>query len=300
LEKLMIRTPRYKILIHAFLIVFSLSFILPLLMVISVSLTSAEDLATYGYRLIPRNFTLQAYRFALADFSKIGQAYLVTASQSVLGTFLGILVMGFVGYVVSRKNCTFRKSLMFFILFTMLFSGGLIPEYIINTQWYGLGDSFWVYIFPTLANGFFIIIFRTFFSKLPEEIFESAHLDGASELTIFFRLVVPMSTPVFAALSFLFLQGRWDEWFRTLLYIRSEELYTLQYLLQRIILEVQFIRDLAMSAAGVQFGDFDMSQMPTESLRYAMVIIAAGPMLVIFPFFQKYFTEGLTVGSVKG
>lgn len=294
------RNPRYKILINAILIVLSLSFILPLLMVISVSFSSAEDLATYGYRLIPRSIDLTAYQFALSDLSKIGRAYGVTAFQAIVGTVMGVTIMGLVGYVVSRHNCAFRKPLMFFILFTMLFSGGLIPEYIINTQWYGLGDSIWVYIFPVLANGFFIIIFRTFFSKLPEEVFESAHLDGASELTIFIRLVAPMSTPVFAAIGFLFLQGRWDEWFRTLIYIRSEDLYTLQYLLQRIILEVQFIRDLAMNAMGVQFAEFDVTTMPTESLRYAMVIIAAGPMLVIFPFFQRYFTEGLTVGSVKG
>lgn len=293
-------TPRYKIAIHAFLILFSLAFILPLLMIVSVSLTSAEDLATYGYRLIPRQIDLGAYRFALADLSQIGQAYLVTASQAVLGTVMAVVVMGLVAYVVARHNCGFRGPLMFFILFTMLFNGGLIPEYIINTQWYGLGNSFWVYVWPTLANGFFIIIFRTFFSRLPEEIFESAHLDGASELTIFIRLVAPMSTPVFAAIGFLFLQSRWDEWFRTLIYIRDQELYTLQYLLQRIILEVQFIRDLAMSAAGMQFGEFDVTSMPTESLRYAMVIIAAGPMLFVFPFFQRYFTEGLTVGSVKG
>jgi len=294
------RAPRYKILIHVFLIVFSLAFIIPLLMIISVSLTSAEDISTYGYRLIPRQIDFSAYQFATRDLSKIGRAYAVTAFQAVLGTILGVTIMGLVAYVVSRRNCAFRGPLMFFILFTMLFSGGLIPEYIINTQWYGLFDNIWVYIFPVLANGFFIIIFRTFFSKLPEEIFESAHLDGASEITIFIKLVAPMSTPVFAAIGFLFLQSRWDEWFRTLIYIRSEELYTLQYLLQRIILEVQFIRDLAMSAAGIQFGEFDISTMPTESLRYAMVIIAAGPMLFIFPFFQRYFTEGLTVGSVKG
>jgi putative aldouronate transport system permease protein len=189
---------------------------------------------------------------------------------------------------------------MVFILFTMLFNGGLVPTYIINTQWYNLGNKVWVYIFPVLANGFFIIIFRTFFTRLPQEVFESAHLDGAGELTIFIRLVVPMSTPVFAAISFLFLQGRWDEWFNCLIYIRNENLYTLQFLLQRIILEVEFIRNIAMEAAGVHWNEIDIASMPTESMRYAMVIIAAGPMLLVFPFFQRYFTEGLTVGSVKG
>lgn len=296
----MIRTPRYKILIHTILIVMSLTFVIPLLMIISVSFTSESDIAEFGYRLLPRQIDLTAYEYALSDLTQIGRAYAVTAFQAVLGTALGVIIMGLVGYVVSRSNCAFRRPLMFFILFTMLFNGGLVPTYIINTQWYHLGNSIWVYIFPVLANGFFIIIFRTFFSKLPQEVFESAHLDGASELTIFVRLVVPMSTPVFAAISFLFLQGRWDEWFNCLIYIRNENLYTLQYLLQRIILEVEFIRNLALDAAGLQIMDISIADMPTEGMRYAMVIIAAGPMLFVFPFFQRYFTEGLTVGSVKG
>ena len=291
---------RYKILIHAILLVSCLAFIVPLLMIISVSFTSEADISTYGYRLIPRNIDFTAYRYVLKDLSKVGRAYGVTAFQAGLGTFLGVLAMGLVGYVVSRKNCGFRRPLMFFILFTMLFNGGLVPTYIINTQWYNLGNKIWVYIFPNLVNGFFIIIFRTFFSRLPQEVFESAHLDGASELSIFFRLVVPMSTPVFAAISFLFLQGRWDEWFNCLIYIRKESLYTLQFLLQRIIMEVEFIRNLALDAAGIQTFEIDIASMPTEGMRYAMVIIAAGPMLFIFPFFQRYFTEGLTVGSVKG
>ncbi len=294
------RRQPYRIVINVLLTLGSLAFILPLLMIISVSVSSEAAIASFGYRLIPKEIDLTAYRYVLGDLSKIGRAYAVTAFQAVLGTAAGVTIMGLVGYVVSRQSCAFRRPLMFFILFTMLFNGGLVPTYIINTQWSHLGNTVWVYIFPVLANGFFIIIFRTFFSRLPQEIFESAHLDGANELTIFLRLVVPMSTPAFAAISFLFLQGRWDEWFNTLIYIRDENLYTLQFLLQRIILEVEFIRNLAMQAAGVFWNEVDIASMPTESMRYAMVIIAAGPMLIIFPFFQRYFTEGLTVGSVKG
>ena len=296
----MVTRQRYKVLIHIILIALSLCFILPLLMIIAVSFTSEADISTYGYRLFPAHIDTTAYRYVFSDVSKILRAYAVTAFQALLGTLLGVITMGLVGYVVSRQNCSFRRPLMFFILFTMLFNGGLVPTYIINTQWFHLGNKVWVYIFPVLANGFFIIIFRTFFSRLPQEIFESAHLDGANELTIFTKLVVPMSTPVFAAISFLFLQGRWDEWFNCLIYIRDETLYTLQFLLQRIIMEAEFIRNMAMDAAGVHWHEIDIASLPTESMRYAMVIVAAGPMLLVFPFFQKYFTEGLTVGSVKG
>ncbi|MBT3273990.1 MAG: carbohydrate ABC transporter permease [Spirochaetales bacterium] len=296
----MIKRPKYKILIYITLITLSLIFILPLLMIIAVSFTSEADIYTYGYRLIPAKIDTTAYGYVFGDMSKILRAYGVTAFQAFLGTFLGVITMGLAGYVVSRQNCSFRRPLMFFILFTMLFNGGLVPSYIINTQWFGLGNKVWVYIFPVLANGFYIIIFRTFFSRLPQEIFESAHLDGAGELTIFTRLVVPMSTPVFAVVSFLFLLGRWDEWFNCMIYIRDESLYTLQFLLQRIIMEADFIRNMAMDAQGLHWNEITIASLPTESMRYAMVIIAAGPMLLVFPFFQKYLNEGLTVGSVKG
>jgi putative aldouronate transport system permease protein len=291
---------RYKVAIHLLLLLASLAFILPFVMVVSVSLSSEKDIGRLGYRLTPARIDLTAYEYVFRDVSKIVRAYGVTALQAVLGTVLAVVIMALVGYVISRKTCAFRRPLTFFILFTMLFSGGLVPSYIINTQWFGLGNKFWAYVFPVLANGFNIIIFRTFFSRLPAEIFESAHLDGASELRIFTGLVVPLSAPVFAAISFLFLQGRWDEWFGCLIYIRNEKLYTLQYLLQRILLDAEFMRQLAMNAQGVHWNEISISSLPTESMRYAMCIVAAGPMLVIFPFFQRYFTEGLTIGAIKG
>ncbi len=291
---------RYKALIHVLLILGSLTFILPFVMVISVSLSNEKDIYDLGYRLFPAKIDFTAYNYVFKDVSKIVRAYGVTSFQAVLGTVGAIVIMALVGYVISRKTCVFRRPLTFFILFTMLFSGGLVPSYIINTQWFGLGNKIWAYIFPALANGFQIIVFRTFFSRLPAELFESAHLDGASELRIFTSLVIPLSTPVFAAMSFLFLQGRWDEWFNCLIYIRNENLYTLQYLLQRILMDAEFMRQIAMNAQGVHWNEIAISSLPTESMRYAMCIVAAGPMVVVFPFFQRYFTEGLTIGAIKG
>jgi ABC-type sugar transport system, permease component len=180
----------------------------------------------------------------------------------------------------------------------MLFGGGLIPTYILNTTYLHLGNKIWVYILPGMASAFYIIIFRTFFQQLSISLVESAKIDGASEIRIFFQIVIPQSTPVLATISLFLLLDHWNDWYTCLVYIRDEKLYTLQYLLQRILNEAEFVSKLASRAPpGISLNRFEL---PTESLKFAMCIVAAGPMLVIFPFFQKYFTRGLVIGSVKG
>lgn len=286
-------------LLHVFFIGVSMLFVLPFLYVISVSLTSETDIMRYGYQLIPPTIDFSAYQWVFRDVSTIVRAYAVTAFQAGMGTFLGVTVMTLIGYAISRPDYALRRHVSFLVLFTMLFNGGIVPTYVIVTQWFELGNSIWVYIFPLLVNPFFVIIIRTFFAQLPNEIFDSAHMDGAGEIRICFQLALPISTPVIAAVSFLFLQGRWDEWQNALLYIRDSDLYTLQYLLQRILLEIEFLRHMAaQSPEMAQF--LGEEELPRESMRYAMAVVAAGPMIFIFPFFQRYFVRGLTVGSLKG
>lgn len=285
--------------IHAFFIVFcTLFFVLPFLLVIAISLSNEQSVQTYGYRLIPMQLDLTAYQTVFRNPEKVIHAYAVTAFQSFAGMVLGVLLMALCGYAISRKNFKLRKTITFFIFFTMLFGGGLIPTYILVTRYLHLGDTVWVYIFPVLCNAFYIIIFRTFFQSLPEALVESAKVDGASEWRIFFQLIVPLSKPVVATLSLFTLLDRWNDWFLALIYIRDERLYTLQFLLQKILLEAEFISQMAKFApAGIDVGQF---KSPIETMRFAMAVVAAGPLLVVFPFFQKYFARGLTVGSVKG
>ena len=285
--------------LNVFFIIVSMLFILPFLYVIAASLSSEADIARYGYQLIPRTIDLSAYEWVFRDLSTIARAYVVTAFQAVLGTFLGVTVMTLIAYSISRPDYALRRHVSFLVLFTMLFNGGLVPTYVIVTQWYGLGNTVWVYIFPLIVNPFFVIIIRTFFAQLPREIFDSAHLDGASEIRICMQLALPISTPVIAAVAFLFLQSRWDEWHNALLYIRDRDLYTLQYLLQRILLEAEYLRQMAAQSPEMESLLRDR-ELPRESLRYAMAIVAAGPMIFVFPFFQRYFVSGLTVGSLKG
>ena len=286
-------------LLHLLFIALSLLFVVPFLLIVSVSLSNDQDIADFGYRLIPARIDLSAYTWVFRDLSTVLRAYGVTAFQAVAGTTLGVLAMALAGYVLSRTDYAWRRIVVFVIFFTLVFSGGLVPTYIIVTRWYHLGNTLWVYIFPVLVNAFFVIIIRTFFTQLPEEVFESARIDGAREITICLRVALPMSTPALAAIAFLFFQGRWDEWYNTLLYIRDKELYTLQYLLQRILLEFDYVREIAAQSPEMEFY-LQTEEMPLESMRYAMAIVAAGPILLIFPFFQRYFVRGLTVGSLKG
>lgn len=298
---------RYKIIIHIIFILLCLLYVLPLMLVVSISLSSEASVtsASYGYSLIPREFSLQAYKLAFRNPESMLNAYWITASQAILGTVLTCIVAGMVAYPLSRSTFAYKGPITFMIFFTMLFGGGMIPTYIIYTNWYHLLDSYWVYILPGLAGGAWnTLVIRTFFKGLPESLFESAKIDGARELTIFFKIAMPLSTPVFATIGFMMLVGKWNDWNTSLIYIRSGNLYTLQYLLQRILNETEFLKSLMqnseLAAMASMVGADSVNSLPAETLKYALCVIAAGPMLVVFPFFQKYFASGLTIGAVKG
>ncbi len=294
------RKSLFPVFLHLFFILMSACFVLPLIVVISASFTSEEWLnAGHGLSLIPHNFTTAAYQAVFSNAERIIRAYGVTIAQAFLGTAISCVIAGMAAYALSRSNFQFRKVLTGVIFFTMLFSAGMIPTYIIYSKYYGISNTFWIYILPGMAGGaWYTMVFRTFFKSLPESLFESAHLDGASELTIFFRIVVPLSTPVFASVGFMILVAKWNDYTTSMIYIREEDLYTLQYLLQRMMDEAKFLKSLSQSVMGNIM--LNTQNTPSETLRYAMCVVAAGPMLLIFPFFQKYFSQGLTIGAVKG
>ncbi|NLM78030.1 MAG: carbohydrate ABC transporter permease [Ruminococcaceae bacterium] len=295
-----------QIVIHIFFALFSLLYVLPLLLVISISFSceksvTSTTIVNAGYHLIPTEFSLEAYDMALRSPEQMLQAYFITAAQAVIGTLGSCLVLGMVAYPLSRSAFSFRKPVTFIVFFTMLFGGGLIPTYIVYTNIFGLGNNFLVYILPGLAGGaWYTLVIRTFFKNLPESLFESAKIDGAREITIFLRIAMPLSTPAFATVGFLMLVTKWNDWNTSLIYIRDARLYTLQYLLQRILNEAKFLMDLAASGKASQITAVQTMRLPMETLRYAMCVLAAGPMLIIFPLFQKYFASVLTVGAIKG
>lgn len=285
-----------QILLNAFFIFTICLYIIPIILMVSISFTDESIIRSGGYSLIPKVFSLEAYKLAFQNPTQLIRAYEVTSISSLVSTLLAIIIMGLLAYPISRSNYSLRKPITFIVFFTMLFSGGMVPSYLVITRFLHLDDTIWVHILPGMVGAWNVIILRTNYQSIPESLIESAKLDGASELYIYFKIVVPLSKSALAAIAFLYLVPHWNDWMRTMLYIKDPNLYSLQYLLQRILQESEFLKQLAETGTAT----VNTEMVPTESFKYAMAILAAGPILIVFPFFQKYFAKGLTVGAVKG
>lgn len=269
--------------------------IFPFWLLISASLSDPQALATNGYQVWPSPVSFSAYEFVFKNPQQILRAYGITFVFSITTMVLSVLCMSMVAYPLSRSNLKGRSVINFYLYFTMLFGGGLVPTYILIAKFLHLNDTIWVYILPALINPWYVFMIRTFFKGIPGEIIESATIDGASEYTIFIRMILPLSKPVIATVALFMFLGKWNDWNTALIYISKPELYSLQYLLQKIMEDINLLKQNQQAAAMM-----DMSNIPTETVRMAMAVVVAGPALVVFPFFQKYFVKGLTVGSVKG
>lgn len=280
------------------LAVFSISCICGFLLVLGSSFQSEKEIQEYGYSILPRKFSLEAYRAVFSSPDMILRSYFVTFLTTVIGTAVGVCISASAGYVISRKNYRYRNILSFYIFFTMLFNGGLVPTYILIAQWLHMKNTIWALICPLIVNAWYIMLMKGFFQGLPDSMVEAARIDGASEVGIFFRIVLPVSKPVLATIALFYALGYWNDWYQSLLYIDNQDLYKLQYLLMQILKKSQFLNSVAaQSMMGSGASGMDM---PTLNLRMAMCVVAVGPLLVVFPFFQKYFVKGITVGSVKG
>ncbi len=284
--------------VHLILIILCAFIIYPFWMLVSVSLTSEAEIANKGYQLIPSKVDLSAYKYVLSNPTAIIQAYETTAIFSIVGTFLSTLLMAMCAYPISKRNFRPKKYINFYLYFTMLFSGGLVPTYILITRYLHLDDTIWVYIFPSLISVWHVFMMRTFFANLPHEMFESVLVDGGNEFMIFFRFVIPLSKPVIATVALMTFLTKWNNWNTSMLYINDSRLHSLQYLLQEMMKNIELLQNAqTQSLVGLMV---DSSKIPAETARMAMAVVVAGPALVVFPFFQKYFVKGLTVGSVKG
>lgn len=281
---------------YSFIVIFSIICIFPFLLLLSGSMTSNESIIKDGYHLIPKVFSLKAYEAMLMFPGPIMMAYAVTTSVTVIGTSLGLFLMTMAGYVLQRKDFKYRNELSFFIYFTTLFGGGLVPWYILITKYLHLTDSYLVLILPGLMTPFLIILMRSFTkSAVPEELSESAKIDGAHDFKIYYRIVLPLAMPGIATVGLFLALQYWNSWFMSSLFINTPAKYELQYFLYNIINAAQFASQMGVSS-GVSLG-FDM---PTETMKLAMAMIVTGPILFLYPFLQRYFVKGLTIGAVKG
>lgn len=293
----MVKLNKYfgQILLNLVFIILCVAFLYPFAMLISASLSSEADIVEYGYKLIPKKIDFTAYKMVFENPNAVLSAYKVTIIFSVLGTVLGVFIMSLIAYPLSRKDFRARNMISFYLFFTMLFSGGLVPSYILNTQYLHLNNTIFIYILPGLISVWYVFMMRSFFAGIPYEIIESARMDGAKEFRILFQFIYPLSKPVLAAIALFTLLEKWNDWMTSLLYIDDKNLISLQYLLQSIMKNVEMLMDAQNSGLTM-----NMESIPSETLRMAMAMVVAGPALVVFPFFQKYFVQGLTVGSVKG
>lgn len=269
--------------------------VFPFWLLLSASLSNGEVLATKGYQIWPNPVDFSSYKYVFENPQQILRAYGVTFVFSSVTMVLAVLCMAMVAYPLSRSNLKGRNVINFYLYFTMLFGGGLVPSYILIAKFLHLNDTMWVYILPALINPWHVFMIRTFFKGIPGEIVESATIDGASEYTIFIKMIIPLSKPVLATIALFTFLGKWNDWNTALIYITKPELYSLQYLLQKIMEDINLLKQNQQVASMM-----DLANIPTETVRMAMAVVVAGPALVVFPFFQKYFVKGLTVGSVKG
>ncbi|MDT2745047.1 carbohydrate ABC transporter permease [Enterococcus asini] len=278
-----------QVIIVLFLLTFSAMCLLPFLNILGSSFATSAEISTRPFILIPKTFTLDAYRYILSTptiFRSVGVSIVIT----VLGTFVSMTVTSFMAYALSRKYLHGRRFFNFLVVFTMLFSGGMIPGFLLVKQ-LGLIDSIWSLILPGTVSAYNMIIMRNFFQGIPDSLEESAKMDGCSNLGVFFRIILPLSLPSIATISLFYAVAYWNSYSGAILYINTPDKWPIQLLLRQIV--------IVSSGMNADASAVDVVP-PAQSIKMAVIMISTLPMLIVYPFVQKYFVKGAMVGSVKG
>lgn len=285
----------FEIIAYTLLTFFSVVCVLPFIIIISGSLTDNSIIISEGYSLFPREVSFDAYQTIFKTPKDILQAYGVTVYCTLIGTFLGLTMISLTGYVLSRKSFQYRNIVSFLIYFTTIFGGGLVPWYFMITGVLKLKGTLMAIWMPGLLSPFLIILMRTFItSAVPDEITEAANIDGAGHGTIFLRVVLPVLKPGLATVGLFLALGYWNDWYRSSLFSNDPSTWELQYYLYNMMNRAEALRSIATQA------NIAVSNLPTESVKLAMAVVVTGPILLLYPFVQKYFVSGITVGAVKG
>ena len=283
-----------SILCYVFVGGFALICLFPFALMITSSFMSEKEILAEGYKLIPDTWTISAYKFLLDNPKKIIDAYKITIFITVVGTALGLFLMTMAGYVLNRKDFKYRNGFSFFMYFTTLFSGGLVPSYIINIQYLHLKDNLLILILPAMANAWNIFLLRNFMKSIPDSLYESATIDGAGDFRIYWQIFLPLAIPALATIGLFLALGFWNEWYNAMLYIDTQSKVPLQLFLQRMVNQTNIATLLKQ---GVQI---KLEDLPTQSVKMATACLATGPIILVYPFVQRYFIGGLTIGAVKG
>ncbi len=286
----------FSLVSHLALIVLSAACLLPFWLVISGSFSDQQSILLNGYQLIPKQFSLDAYQMLFRIPEELISAYGVTILVTVVGTGLGLLVTSMASYVLANKNFRYRYQVSFFFYFTSIFGGGLVPWYIFNTKYLRFHNNIIALILPILVNVTYLLILKSYMMSIPESLYESAYLDGAGDLVVYFKIALPLSKAGLATVGLFIALNYWNDWYNAMLFLDEgrRELYPLQYYLNNILTKAQ-----AINAAAARSG-IAASDVPSEPMKLAMTVIATGPIVLLYPFLQKYFVKGVTIGAVKG
>lgn len=290
--------PIQQVVLHIVFALMSVACLFPFILLLSASISDEKSIIKNGYSLLPTEFSMAAYTYLWKQGDTIFHAYGITVIITVIGTLLGLFISSMIAYTLSRRDVPLRGILTFLVFFTMLFNGGLVPTYLVFTEVFHLKNTLMALIIPgLLTNGFFILLIRTFFSSsIPIPILESAWLDGAGEFKIFTRIVLPLSLPILATIGLMLMIGYWNDWFNGMIYVTDSKLFSIQNLLNRMLSDMQFMQSTNIGSNQSQA----TSSAPLSTVRMAMAVIGVIPIICAYPFFQKYFVKGLTIGAVKG
>jgi putative aldouronate transport system permease protein len=269
----------------------------PIYIIVISSITSEAALARNGYRLWPEEFSTMAYNFLFSQGSIVITAYKNTIIATVAGTLISVLMVGLYAYPLSRPDFRFRTFFTFYAFFTMLFGGGLVAYYMVTRQILQLQNTLWALFLPSAFSPFWVIVMRTFYvANVPNELIEAARIDGANEWRTFFQIVVPLSVPGLATVALFSAIGIWNNFFNALLLVDEAKYYSLQFTIYTTLNNIRFLLENADKMQGL----VNVSELPSQTFRMAMAVVTVGPIIFAYPFFQRYFVRGLTIGAIKG
>ena len=278
---------------YVFISIFAIACIFPFLVILGTSFETEENIISKGVTLLPRTFTTAAYELVIKG-GTIWKSYGLTIILTIVGTVIGLFICAMTGYALQRKDFAFRNYISFFIYFTSLFQAGLAPYYLLMTQTYKLNNNYLAVLLPLMMSSWLIILMKNFTKSIPYELTESGKLDGAGDFQIFIRLILPLLKPGLATVGLFLALGYWNEWYQSSLFLQNKTVLPLQYRLYKIVNEAASLKNSVAS----QY--VDVNNLPSESLKMATAMMTTGPIIFLYPFVQRYFIGGITVGAVKG
>lgn len=288
-----------NIIAYTFCSIIALLCLIPFVMILSGSFSSETAITANGFSLLPQDFSMEAYKTVFKNPMTIFRAYAVTITLTGAGTLLGLLLQTMTAYVLSRKDFEWRNIFSFFFYFTTLFSGGLVPTYILYTRTLGLQDNFFALLLPLLFSVYNLLIMKSYISAIPDSLIDAAKIDGCGELRTLFKVIMPLIKPALATVGLFIALAYWNNWYNAMLYIKTDVKYPLQYFLYQQVNNIEAYKKLIASQA-VSGEVISALSLPTQTLKMALTIVVTGPIILAFPFLQKYFVQGITIGAVKG